>query len=165
MGALVTLRKNDNWIFDEDAMSQRPNRTDHYVLHKAKIDLPQAFKLWLEENQDPDTLQPRKQDRKKPKEDGKFAVVEKFHISLYSFQAARADAALGGASVGGNSYQSEPRVAHHEIPTEEALRADLASADWMLVLVSPGWTGTPALIPQVLAAVRLSDLASGAMTQ
>merc|ERR1740129_1370583 len=109
-------------------------------------------------------LQPRKQDRGegRARADGTLPVTEKFHISLYSFRAARP---CGQRNVKrSNSYREvEPRSAHHEIPDEEALRCDLAHADWTLVLLSPGWTGTPAWLPKVLAAVRLSDLACGAL--
>merc|ERR1712048_1486472 len=114
-----------------------------------------------------------KQDRdgKQKDEDGKFRIEETFHISLYSFRAARAPASPSSSpkddsldTARQNSLLSdEPRVAHHGVPKEGAVRSDLARADWTLVLLSPGWTGTPACSPQVLAAVRLSDLASGAL--
>lgn len=187
----TTLSDQNNWILDEDTNHRKPSAPDHFVLHKAKIDLPASFRKWLEINQDAKTLQPRKQDRQLAegikeneviKGTGLISVAQKFHISLYSFRAARREGSFDGCPQGGqqrvvrsisydrkragrsDSYkEEEPRIAHHEIPDEIALQNDLALADWTLALVSPGWTGTPALVPKVLAAVRLSDLADGTL--
>jgi hypothetical protein len=62
-----------------------------------------------------------------------------------------------------DSYKADPRAGHHRLPTEDGLCRDLTSADWMLVLLSPGSTGEVAVVPQVFAATRLADLASGAL--
>mmetsp|Transcript_3638 Transcript_3638/g.9200 ORF Transcript_3638/g.9200 Transcript_3638/m.9200 type:complete len:474 (-) Transcript_3638:31-1452(-) len=49
-----------------------------------------------------------------------------------------------------------------EVPREQALRLDLANhADWMWVFAVPGRTSENAVIPCVLSAVRLEELASG----
>lgn len=191
---LSTLSDQNNWILDEDTNHRKPSAPDHFVLHKAKIDLPAPFRKWLEINQDVKTLQPRKQDRQLAeaikenelmKGTGLIPVAQKFHISLYSFRAARKEGSFDACHpqdgqtmvVRSTSYDrkragradsyitDEPRMAHHEIPDEIALQQDLALADWMLVLVSPGWTGSPAVVPKVLAAVRLSDLADGVLVR
>mmetsp|Transcript_44645 Transcript_44645/g.105896 ORF Transcript_44645/g.105896 Transcript_44645/m.105896 type:complete len:644 (+) Transcript_44645:61-1992(+) len=46
-----------------------------------------------------------------------------------------------------------------EVPAEQALRSDLASADWMWVLGVPGRTAGAPLVPSVFAAARLQSLA------
>lgn len=172
---LFTLRTVSNWKLGEDTHAPQPSAANHFVLHKAKIDLPESFRTWLDKNQHAKTLQPRKQDRilSDPRDNGTFPIKEMFHISLYSFRVARSDGLAtchelqptAGARRMNSYAEREPRAASHEIPDEKNLRADLARADWMLVFLSPGWTGTPALSPEVLAAVRLSDLASGALSQ
>merc|ERR1712046_131879 len=93
---LATLRREDSWLFDEDAtLQRRPSDNDHHVLHKAKINLPDVLKQWLSENQDKD-FAPRKQDVSAHKNSGKvsaegekIAVAEPFHVSLYSFRAQK----------------------------------------------------------------------------
>merc|ERR1712048_500630 len=73
---LLTLREEKAWDLDHDRKMQAPSRADHYVLHKAKIELPQGFRSWLDRNQDEETLCPRKQDRDGKTEDknGKFRI-------------------------------------------------------------------------------------------
>lgn len=158
---LDTVRDQHGWVFDADQGSKPPSTADHYVLHKAKITPPRSFCDWLEQNQDSNVLPVRKQDRGKPPEDGRYAVTAPFHISLYSFRAARPNAMLLEHTP--SFCEHSPRIASHRPPAENDVRRDLASADWMLVLVSPGSAGTPALSPEVYAAVRLSDLAIGSL--
>jgi len=164
---LSTLQGEKNWILDEDSLMKKPSMPDHYVLHKAKIELPASFRAWLEKNQDPRTLQPRKQDRQAAKRNATPAampvpIVENFHISLYSFRAAHSDQSSVASSKGDRQLTHQNSYSHN-VADEDALRKDLATADWTLVLLSPGWTGTPSKVPRVFAAVKLADLASGSL--
>ena len=169
---LSTLRQG-SWVFDEDSGAQKPSSEDRYVLHKAKIHLPQSFRDWLDQHQDKNVLRPRKQDRREsePRPDGTYEIKEMFHISLYSFRAVKSERnsfASSSSSVSKrpskqNSFKADPRAGRHSVPTEDDLSRDLTSADWMLVLLSPGSTGEVAVIPQVKASVRLADLASGVL--
>jgi len=165
---LSTLRDEESWVLDEDSLMKKPSMPDHYVLHKAKIELPARFRAWLEKNQDPRMLQPRKQDREAARRNAApvgmpVPVVENFHISLYSFRAARSDPDESSLT---SSGRTSPPLTHknsypHPVAEEDELRRDLAMADWTLVLLSPGWTGAPSRVPRVFAAVKLADLASG----
>lgn len=170
---LFMLRDEHNWILDEDHLMKKPSSPDHYVLHKAKIELPANFRAWLETNQDPKTLQPRKQDREAARRNAASAalpvpVLENFHVSLYSFRAAHSlDSPVTSQPCSAPSPKSVGRVGSysHDVANEDALLKDLATADWTLVLLSPGWTGTPSRVPRVFAAVKLADLASGRLQQ
>lgn len=51
----------------------------------------------------------------------------------------------------------------HLVPTEGLLQTDLVSAEWMLVFAAPGSTLVPPVVPEVLAAVRVSALAEGSL--
>lgn len=57
---MLTLCTDSNWKLGEDTHAPQPSMADHFVLHKAKVDLPEQFRTWLDENQDAETLQPRK---------------------------------------------------------------------------------------------------------
>mmetsp|Transcript_13161 Transcript_13161/g.30766 ORF Transcript_13161/g.30766 Transcript_13161/m.30766 type:complete len:447 (+) Transcript_13161:90-1430(+) len=50
-----------------------------------------------------------------------------------------------------------------EVPPEQALRGDLAAADWMWVFGVPGRTSENSLVPSVFAAVPLEALAGGTL--
>jgi hypothetical protein len=114
----------------------------------------------------------------------KVPVTAPFHISLYSFRAQKSDSmsssprfgtmdslgshgsadtesAFSTMSLSSTARRRQSTSYKHVVPQENCLAKDLAAADWMLVLVGPGLTEDEPLVPFVLTAVRLQDLASG----
>jgi len=149
---LSTLQKGDNWIFDDDTETARPTNANHHVLHKARINCPDPLRAWLAENEGDMLHKPRKKE---------------LHISLYGFRVKAVDLDEGAPPLKQySSYaKTDPRVAHHGLAVQNDIRYDLSHANWTLVLMSPGRTDSHALTPRVLAAVKLSDLASEAWKQ
>lgn len=181
-----------NWNFAEDKSSEKrkPSAKEQYILHKARIVLPCSLRQWLFENQDARCLGPRKQDawaaeRRRSRgrgdasdpaaDDERIPIVEPFHISLYSFRAAhditaKYEAADREPSQDPSTDRHNSLGRHstsygHAVPKDAALRADLATADWMLVFAAPGKTGETPQSPQILLAVRIRDLAAGLLEE
>eukprot|EP00929_Paragymnodinium_shiwhaense_P076486 TRINITY_DN39333_c0_g1_i2.p1 TRINITY_DN39333_c0_g1~~TRINITY_DN39333_c0_g1_i2.p1 ORF type:complete len:440 (+),score=78.80 TRINITY_DN39333_c0_g1_i2:115-1434(+) len=175
---------------EDTVCKERPSNFRHFVLHRAGIELPRFFRSWLFENQDEEFLRPRKQDVKADSKryvgcsrppGQPIPIEEPFHISLYGFRAAHApeDDPASPKLPPPSAFQSgdkSPEAAScerassfgvvstwsysHYVPGEGDLRADLACADWMLILASPGETGVHQVTPLVVSAARLSALAA-----